>query len=248
MVAEYISKMVRRSPPIACSVVNYSTPVVAFGNARTVHLATLGINPSTREFVDPVSGDLLRNAKQRLENLKSLGASDCVSLSDEMLEKVVFACDNYFNANPYTKWFRRLDKIIKFGSETSYFDQTACHLDLSQWATSLVWGNLSPEQRNRLLADGRDHLEAQLVREKISTVVVNGRTVWDALFRGDFCTVREQKEIMLGTSGDLRAFAITAEGLGVRFFGWTCNVQSSRGITNEDCNLLARWLRSSLER
>ena len=43
---DYIEHKVRRPFPHEAFVVQNSTPVVAFGNARTAIHATLGINPS----------------------------------------------------------------------------------------------------------------------------------------------------------------------------------------------------------
>ena len=43
--------------PKNCHVVPYSTPVVSFGNPETSTVATLGINPSSREFLDDALTD-----------------------------------------------------------------------------------------------------------------------------------------------------------------------------------------------
>ncbi len=46
-----VAAMVRRDPPEDCCVVPGTTPVVAFGEPRMAEVATLAINPSSREFM-----------------------------------------------------------------------------------------------------------------------------------------------------------------------------------------------------
>jgi len=47
----YVAKRIRTPPPSVCRVLPGSTPVVAFGDPRHSTVATLGLNPSKREFV-----------------------------------------------------------------------------------------------------------------------------------------------------------------------------------------------------
>ena len=63
--------MVRREAPVA-EVVPGSTPVVAFGDPFVATVATLGINPSLREFLN--GGQFLDGPSRRLATLRSLGA------------------------------------------------------------------------------------------------------------------------------------------------------------------------------
>lgn len=51
VVPGYLAAMVRRVPPADAAVVAGSTPVVSFGEPRRAVAATLGINPSTAEFI-----------------------------------------------------------------------------------------------------------------------------------------------------------------------------------------------------
>ena len=66
-VPDYVVAMVRRSPPEQSSVAPGSTPVVAFGDPTRAEIATLGINPSAREFVE--DGRLLTGDHRRLATL-----------------------------------------------------------------------------------------------------------------------------------------------------------------------------------
>jgi hypothetical protein len=68
--------MVRRPVPVA-EVVPRTAPVIAFGDPCRAKVATLGINPSRREFVE--DGHLRTGPKRRLATLESLDAESSVS-------------------------------------------------------------------------------------------------------------------------------------------------------------------------
>jgi hypothetical protein len=57
-------------------------------------------------------------------------------LTDEQVAAVVADCLGYFQRQLYRRWFDPLDALLRSGTGTSYYDATACHLDLSQWGSS----------------------------------------------------------------------------------------------------------------
>lgn len=140
-----------------------STPVIAFGDPSRAEVASLGINPSKRESVE--AGALLSGDQRRLATLESLGADHLTSLSEEQVREVVGDCARYFQRNPYRRWFDPLDRLLRHGLETSYYDDSACHLDLVYWATDPVWRQISDHSARELLDDGVPHLREQLRRE-----------------------------------------------------------------------------------
>ena len=174
-VPDYVGAMVRRSPPEQCPVVPGSRPVVAFGDPTRAEVATLGINPSVHEFVE--DGRLLAGDLRRLATLDALGAVDCSELTVEQVAAVVADCAAYFQQRPYRRWFDPLDKLLRAGTDASYYDGSACHLDLVQWATDPTWSKLPGDVQQALLDDGVPHLRAQLSRENVRLVVLNGRQV-----------------------------------------------------------------------
>lgn len=89
--AGYLTAMVRRLPPGGAGVVPGSTPVVAFGDPARAQIATLGINPSRREFTDE-QGRMLTGAQRRLATLTSLGAERLDRLDDAQVASVVADC------------------------------------------------------------------------------------------------------------------------------------------------------------
>ena len=75
--------------PKNCHVVPYSTPVVSFGNPETSTVATLGINPSSGEFLDK-GKNLLTAEMKRLVDTETLGLSrEIESLNAEHAEEVI---------------------------------------------------------------------------------------------------------------------------------------------------------------
>jgi hypothetical protein len=173
---EDLVKMVRRVPPAGAPVVPGSTPVVAFGDPTRAEVATLGINPSRVEFT--AGGLMLSGIDRRLATLDSLGARSLERLSDAQVVEVVGDCAAYFSRNPYRAWFDPLDELLRAGTGGSYYDGTACHLDLVQWATDPVWGRITDRTvRQALLDDGVPHLRVQLAYGNVRLVVLNGRQV-----------------------------------------------------------------------
>lgn len=136
--------MIRRTPPEGAGVVPGSTPVVAFGDPDRARVATLGLNPSRREFLDR-HGRLLDGSERRLATLASLRAVRLEDLGDKQVAEVITDCAGYFRRHPYRRWFDPLDRLLQSAAAASYYDSTACHFDLVQWATNPVWG---PDRRS----------------------------------------------------------------------------------------------------
>src|SRR6266511_6400613 len=171
--SQYLLTMVRRLPPAGTPVVPGSTPVVAFGDPARAEVATLGINPSANEFLQ--HGRLLTGDQRRLATLESLGAQRLDRLTEAQVATVVADSATYFQRRPYRRWFDPLDELLRAGADARYYEGSACHLDLLQWATQPVWGKIAdPRARRALLDDGVPHLRAQLARENVRLVLLNG--------------------------------------------------------------------------
>jgi len=235
---EYLVRMVRRVPPIP-EVVRGSTPVVAFGDPRIARVATLGINPSHQEFVRRVG--LLGGRDRRLATLDSLGADSLLNLTDSQVQTVIDDCGRYFSSerNPYRRWFDPLDEILRQGVQASYYDGTACHLDLSHWATDPVWSGLSASSRQRLLDEGVPHLRDQIREGQTRLIVLNGRQVIEQVQAVGLVRLRPTGTIQVGT---VRGTLVEGSADGVRYLGWSTNIQSSRGVTLEFRRQVAAWL------
>lgn len=244
MLPEYLTRMVRRQMPSGCGVVLGSTPVVSFGNPQISRVATLGINPSRKEFLDD-NGNLLRGRDQRFETLSSVGADRCEALTDSQIISIIEGCNNYFKRRPYMTWFKPLERIIETGAAVSYRVGTACHLDLVQWATDPVWGKMpTGDAKKALMEEGIEHLRAQLTTENIETIIVVSGEVWKQLEIYGLCKFEDVEVMRAGKKGQIPCTLRIGEGCGSRFVGWTSNVQSQPGITRQDQDSLGRWLKS----
>ena len=239
----HVVAMVRRALPRGCGVVPGSTPVVAFGDPRSAEVATLGINPSWAEFC--VGDELLTGARRRLADAPSLGLHDPEHATDDQVRRIVADCADYFSrpgANPYWTWFRVLEKVLVAGCDASYLDGTACHLDLVQWATRPVWSKLPAQVRTRLLRDGVPHLRAQLERDNIRLVLLNGRQVLDQVHKVGLVQLAEAGT--LAHLGDRATTLYRGTAAGVRFLGWSVNLQGTPGANaNAFLAELAEWVR-----
>ena len=160
-------------------VIHWGSPVPSFGDLSTATVATLGLNPSNREFMDD-SGNELEGEKRRFHTLASLGIESWADADSRHLRLIVDSCQSYFAGNPYDRWFRRLDQIL-LGVSASYYSGlfSACHLDLIPYATSRKWTELAPKQRTALLDIAADTLALLLRDSDIRLLILNGKSVVD---------------------------------------------------------------------
>ncbi|MGH9192119.1 MAG: hypothetical protein ACRDZ0_06555 [Acidimicrobiales bacterium] len=128
--------------------------------------------------------------------------------------------------------FDPLDRILRGAIGASYYDRTACHLDLVQWATSPVWGGLASEVRGALLREDARFLRRQLARPDLRLVVVNGRAVVDQTEALGLVRWRQ-----VDTLRNPTAHVLVSESGGTRFIGWTCNLQSQHGAPRHEARL-----------
>jgi hypothetical protein len=221
----YVEERIRRAPPDGCYVLPNSTPVVAFGNPHLARVATLGLNPSRIEF--EIKGVELDGAARRFETLGALGVKRLIDAPQSAIERVWRRCNNYFHGNPYS-WFRRLEETLK-AVGASYFDGTACHLDLTQWATDPTWNGLGRRVQERLVAEDADFLREQLRAEPISLLLLNGRSVLTAFERVLGGHPRPIGAPITDRGTTTKIYQADIEG--VRVLGWSTNLQSSFGVT-----------------
>ncbi len=235
---EYLRAMVCRLPPAGAPVVQGSTPVVAFGDPTRAEVATLGINPSANEFQE--RGRLLTGAKRRLATLQSLGAHRLDQLTEYQMAAVVADCATYFQRQPYRRWFDPLDLLLQAGAEASYYDGSACHLDLVQWATEPIWGKIVDRGvRRALLDDGVPHLLAQLARDNVRLVLLNGRQILDQVADVGLADLKEVGQ--LPRARDTCHLYVGAAS-GTRWVGWSTNLQSGWGVSTAFKDQLGTWL------
>lgn len=220
---EYLVERASQAPPDDCCVVVGSTPVVSFGHPLNPEITTLGINPSSSEFIGR-NRRLLSGDKRRLATLESLGVSAYSAIDGEHATQIVSDCATYFERQPY-HWFNVLNQILSQALGVSFYAKTASHLDLVQWATEPVWQGLSDVTRARLLSGDRPFLVRQLRHESYRLMVVAGRTALEWVKEAGL--VRWQPVARL--EGRPAATFYVGDTPSPRFVGWSCNLQSQPG-------------------
>jgi hypothetical protein len=156
-----IERRLRSSPPKGVPVVAGSTPVPSFGDAEQAVVVTLGINPSSVEFLGKAK-QLLSGVSARFVTLPEVGVDQLIDAPSPIIERVYEGCRRYFKNRPYHGWFDALNGQLEVLG-ASYYDGSAAHIDLAHWATDPVWGKLRPAARTDLLDDGRDSLPGNSV-------------------------------------------------------------------------------------
>lgn len=236
-------------------VLAWGAPVPVFGDIDSARLVTLGINPSSREFVDE-TGRELADAARRFPTLHSLGLHRWADADFTHIRSIERACRAYFTGNPYDGWFRRLDQVISGTSSPFYAPMfPACHLDLVPYATSRRWGTLSRADRDRLLEVGMQILGELLAESPARVLILNGKTVVEQFQRaaGIKLEPREMAEWELprsegppvrGIAYEGWAFEVAGRplGRGVRLLGYNHNIQSSFGVTTEVIRSIRAWI------
>jgi len=227
--------------PKGLNVTPQSTPVVSFGRPYQARVATLGINPSDKEF-NTSSGLLLPPDRKRLVDREVLTMDDESELHLEDAERVVEGGYSYFE-NPdrvYKKWFSWMETYAVVPSGASYFDGTACHLDLVQWATSPVWRDLDPGRVQRVLLDSDvEFLRFQLTTYKIPLLLLNGRAVLNQFMAIGIADLEEEKNVPM-RAGSHRCQFFVGMFEGTKVLGWTNNIPSQTPQPNRQT--ISSWI------
>lgn len=245
-------------------VIRWGCPVAAFGDLLSSRVATVGLNPSNREFVDE-AGEELQGASRRFHTLRSLGLRSWSEVDARHLRMILDSYSSYFLANPYDRWFKRLDHVIS-GTGASFYDTSlqasfygtslqACHLDLIPYATLRKWTDLTAQQRSSLLTVAGDTLGLLLRDSQIRLLILNGNSVVQQF--QDIAGVRLERYEMPAWSlprqsqpgvmgvayqGEVDVVSGIALGHQVQVLGFNHNLQSSFGVTNEVINGIRRWI------
>ena len=255
-----ISTLVEYLSELTCdtAAIDWTPPVPAFGDPSRAQVATLGLNPSDREFVD-VQGRELDGAQRRFPTLRSLGLRSWHEATDAHIEEIAEACRSYFAHNPYDAWFKRLDFLIQETSASFYTPiSPATHLDLVPYATGLKWGAL-PKRDRALLAEGAREVLGTILRDApVRLLILNGMSVvssfqmlCDAELRRD---EKPEWSLPRRTGRNVKGYSFTGVvdrvadidlGGKVLVLGYNHNIQSSFGITQTVCQSIRGWIGTS---
>jgi hypothetical protein len=237
------------------SVIPWSCPVPSFGDPQSAVVATLGLNPSNREFVDN-EGRELCDGRRRFHTLRSLGLCTWSDATLPHVRKIADACRRYFLGNPYDLWFQRLNYLLG-DTPASYYGSNAraCHLDLVPYATSRKWMELSLLERRTLLDVSGDALATLLKGSPIRLIILNGRSVvehFEAVAGATLKVVPVAEWTLprrsgngiagLAYSGTLTNIAGVRLKCPLTVLGFNHNIQSSFGVTKVVIESIRRWI------
>lgn len=237
------------------AVIPWAAPVTYFGDLQESQLATIGLNPSNREFVD-TTGSELTGSKRRFQTLSSLQLDSWLEADSDHILSISKTCIEYFDRNPYDTWFKRLDNVIS-ATGFSYYTEgaRACHLDLVPFATATKWGSLSQLQRSALLELSGDSLGLLVRDSPIIYLVLNGASVVELfeattgirLHRKDMPQWRLPRKHGPSVPGTAYTGSIT-ELCGIKLHrevhvaGYNHNIQSSFGVTRAVIESMREWV------
>jgi hypothetical protein len=237
------------------NVIRWGCPVPSFGDLLNSKVATVGLNPSNREFMDKF-GNELQGVSRRFHTLQSLGLNSWSDVDARHLSLILDSCRIYFFENPYNTWFKRLDFIVS-GTNASYYNKSnrACHLDLIPYATTQKWTELNNSQRESLLAIAGDTLSLLLRDSPVRIIILNGQSVVDK-FQEIFSISLDKKEMTSWSlprqsRSNVNGFAyrgivdnLSGISLGhkVLVLGYNHNIQSSFGVTTKAVQAIRRWV------
>lgn len=224
-------------------VVTWACPVPFFGRIDQARIATVGINPSNREFVRS-DGAELDGPQRRLPSLASLALDDWSQATGGDVRTLTQACLRYFEGNPYRLWFDVLERVLNRGGFSYYEGSRAAHIDLVAYATASKWSMLGPTVRRKLITQGRLTLATVIRDSPIDLLVLNGRSVVNEFIASAEVELRAStvpawtlpRSTGPGVagvrySGTLRSVAGVDLERCVQVIGFNHNLQSSFGVT-----------------
>lgn len=250
MINEVVDTLLRQMVELdnnALSIIDWSSPIPVFGDVDKSKVATVGLNPSDREFLDS-KGNELNGIDRRFHTLESLNICSWRNARKPHIEKIVESYSNYFYKNPYSTWFSVLDNLINKASVSYYGGQEylACHLDIVPFATSKKWSDLSGQTKASLIKVSSYLLPALLKDSSVEVLVLNGQGVVDTfeqLSKSSLHTKeitgwslpRKKTKPVAGFSyeGVVSNLAGVDLGRSIHVIGYNHNMQSSFGVTTK---------------
>jgi len=242
-------------------VIDWGAPVPVFGSLDDSEVATVGLNPSNREFVN-LAGEELGDLERRFHSLQSLEIEDWNNLDISHLTAIEKSCSEYFSGNPYDQWFRVLDNIIS-GTRHSFYNynrRSACHLDLIPFATYEKWGDLAKEHQHDLMKISTESFIKTLCNSKLKLLILNGESVV-RLF-SDITNIslekNEKKEWQLPRKSGRHVAGYSYRGQiskvrdiklnrSILILGYNHNLQSSFGVTNSVKRSIRSWVKEKYD-
>jgi hypothetical protein len=166
-----------------------TVPIPYTGNYNSARVCFISLNP--REFY---RGDTLK--KDHPIARKQFNKKDNEPLDDTAAQAILNSCDTYFVGRPLIAYFEKHEKIMQLFGPYTYTDGSCVLLDLVQWETYPLWGNLDPATQEYHLA--RDHeILSQLLEKDFNYLFLNGAAVVTTM-KNQFDLDLTEQEITVG--------------------------------------------------
>lgn len=169
------------TPLVGACVSPDSTPVLYFGATGAATMMTVGMNPSSREFLSPTGAPLAGPQRRFLHASEATG--DFRADGRAAIERM----DRYFRRSPdvvYWQWFKPVEGLLNaFGR--SFKDGTGAHTDVvSCFATYPAWAKLDSEVQQRFAASGFETFrEVIAAAPMVQKILILGPTAAKAFVR-----------------------------------------------------------------
>jgi hypothetical protein len=220
--------------------------VLFFGDLLTARVATVGINPSRREYTDH-TGQELDGPRRRFETLGSLGAPDRASLSPEQCARAVATMRAYYRpGGPAYSWFAPLARVTR-GLGFAYATGEVAHLDLVQEATDPTWSAFTtrdPVEAAALRVADAPFLLWQIETFPLKALLCNGRTVFDGV-----CGLIGAKSVVTDRVARVtwQIAAASVRGRPIAVVGWNIPLARPTGLTADDQCAMGQLFRRRLD-
>lgn len=252
-ILEDIFKIFKDDDITDLGIIEWSTPIPYFGNFENAKIATIGINPSNREFTDSNNTILKIN---RFHTLDSLELNNWDEINENHLLKILDACNQYFEYNPYSQWFNKLEFLLSGTSYSYYFPlSNVCHLDLIPFATLKKWSSLSIKNQKNLLNKCADLLGHIINESKLECIILNGMTVISTFEKVSNISlnknVQESWQLDRANTSHVLGYSFTGKcnkignvklNREIELIGFNHNIQSSFGITKQVMMNIKNWI------
>lgn len=236
---ELLLERIMQPMPTDSHVVPVSLPVTSFGDPNTARVATISINPSVVEFcANTPESPVLPAHKKRFVDRETLGIGMHDIPTIVQARRVLQSNHDYFKTNPY-HWFNVLEQWILKPLNASYFDGSATHLDLVQWATKPVWSGISSTAtQEELIGQDLPFLTQLITVGNFELLLINGVTAHKALSSHADVHIHQTETWKLAGHSSTTVWA--GEFAGTPFISWSKFLQGQ--ITDAQRQEISDWV------
>lgn len=259
MIEEQINKLLNYEQKHDNLIIPWACPIISFGDFNKSRIATIGLNPSDKEFINN-SGNKLGKSQVRFPTLQLLGINNWTQVTKKERDIIIKSCQDYFINNPYNQWFKPLDFLIAGTNFSFYFPRlNVCHLDIIPFATIKKWGDLNTEEKKLLINEFGWLLTEILKYSNIELVILNGQSVVNHFEKSSDIKFKKEEQpnwaLTRSNCKSVKGYSYVGEitqylGINlnktIKVIGYNHNIQSSYGIKKTIKNNIRQWLTTEI--